>query len=54
MGRDLMTAGELAAVLRVVLVVYQAPEGAGDGFRVVEVDVRSPGVEARTIHGYYR
>lgn len=36
------------------LLTFQAPEGGGDDYRHLEVKVFRPGVEARTLRGYYR
>lgn len=35
------------------LLVYQAPEGGGDEFREIEVDVDRPGFEVRALRGYF-
>jgi VWFA-related protein len=35
------------------LIAYQSTQGDGDEFRSVEVELSQPGLEARTIPGYY-
>ena len=54
-------ASELAAIYSTIeeelraqyLLAYQSPEETSDEFRTVEVRVNQPGLEAKTIPGYY-
>jgi hypothetical protein len=35
------------------LLVYASPEGDGEKYREVKVEVARPGLEAKTLRGYY-